>query len=498
MKVSVVLPTQKALNHRTNDKMKKSKSRNSCSQKQWEPDEIVSSCPRIESGLRLGPDAITACAFSIVHSPDYWAANEVPKNITKNDIIQKRRWLFEQLNTNDSDVDCKRCTKVVKKKYADVSFDKLGFIDLAHYSYCNLRCNYCGFTKADNFHKPVYEALDVLSVFSPEDVEFDASVDFNGGEPSLLKNIGEYLDVLRKNKIRTRLYTNAIRFSQEISEALSDGTISWLIISVDAGTPRTFLDTKLRDKYIDVIQNIGKYAAACYAPTSGRVAAKYIFTDYNCDDQDVNGFVNDMIEQSPHQIWLLHDFYDVHTAREKDTKKQNLAYAKMYTKFLKRGIKPHHFHESFLNQVREESCELLDQTKTLINNIIVDESIDLDSISAKPNLLMNSDDIVDFILNNPDQKFIFAPAGLATLSILSNIPTHTNVKGVFDISIAKTGRDFCGLQIQHYSEFFAGISDKLVVTSQYHFDSILKELNFSSLDGSMEVILIDDAKHQAL
>ena len=48
------------------------------------------------------------------------------------------------------------------------------------------------------------------------------------------------------------------------------------------------------------------------------------------------------------------------------------------------------------------------------------------------------------------------------------------------------------------SEFFAGISDKLVVTSQYHFDSILKELNFSSLDGSMEVILIDDAKHQAL
>ena len=164
------------------------------------PDQIVKSCPRIESGLRLGSEAVTACAFSIVHSPDYWAAHEVPENLTKQDLVNKRIELFQELNREGTNVSCSRCTKVQEKRYEDVSFDKLGFVDLAHYSYCNLRCDYCGFTKLDMFHKPRYEALNVLSLFSEDDVEFDASVDFNGGEPSLLKNIGEYLSFLRKNK----------------------------------------------------------------------------------------------------------------------------------------------------------------------------------------------------------------------------------------------------------------------------------------------------------
>ena len=107
-----------------------------------------------------------------------------------------------------------------------------------------------------------------MSLFSEDDVEFDASVDFNGGEPSLLKNIGEYLSFLRKNKIRTRLYSNAVQYSPEIARALEDGTVTWLIVSVDAGTSETFAH-QTADNYDAVIDNIAKYNEHCQAPKLG-------------------------------------------------------------------------------------------------------------------------------------------------------------------------------------------------------------------------------------
>ena len=67
------------------------------------PDELVKTCSRLESGLRLGPDAIRPCVFSVFESPIYWEAESVPSTITKLDIVNKRKMLFEQLNDDHSE-----------------------------------------------------------------------------------------------------------------------------------------------------------------------------------------------------------------------------------------------------------------------------------------------------------------------------------------------------------------------------------------------------------
>ena len=203
--------------------------------------------------------------FSVFESPVYWQAEDVPTFVSKKDIIAKRRELFEKLNDNHSDIACKKCLKVEQKKYEEVTFDKLGFVDVAHYSFCNLRCDYCSFTQNNAFHKAKYDGLSVLEQFSKDDVEFDASVDFNGGEPSTLPDLEAYLGFLKQRGIRTRLYTNAVIYSEAIEDALADGTISWLIISVDAGTADTFLKTKQRDHYDTVIEHMKRYSRAAVA-----------------------------------------------------------------------------------------------------------------------------------------------------------------------------------------------------------------------------------------
>jgi len=52
---------------------------------EFKPNDIVKSCERIERGLRLAFDGVKACTFSTgaMEAPNYWNANEIPKNLTK-------------------------------------------------------------------------------------------------------------------------------------------------------------------------------------------------------------------------------------------------------------------------------------------------------------------------------------------------------------------------------------------------------------------------------
>jgi hypothetical protein len=86
---------------------------------------IVKSCKRLESGLRFGPDGIRACILGAFGAPLFWTAEEASRiTITKEMIIDKRKWLFDLLNDEHSkmDIDCKHCQMVHTKRFADVDF----------------------------------------------------------------------------------------------------------------------------------------------------------------------------------------------------------------------------------------------------------------------------------------------------------------------------------------------------------------------------------------
>jgi hypothetical protein len=339
----------------------------------YAPDDLVKSCPKLESGLRFGPEGVRACQLGPFAAPVYWNADEAAVlDITKEMIVKKRQHLFEDLNDPDKDVICKKCAMAETKAFKEVDFTKLGRIDHAPRTICNLRCEFCGFTKAEKsgdlqngFVEPNYDSLAILKAFAQEDVQWDATVDFNGGETSLIKNIGAYLDYFNRMKIRVLLFTNSVLFKQEIYDGIANGAIQWVVTSIDCGTPSTYQKTKKVDAFGRVLEHVTRYAHAG-SFGKGSLAIKYIFTENNCSDNDIYGFVYAMLAIRPQKIWLTFDFTpfgvippDADDFCGFNFDRQIAAYAKMYRLFRQHGQEVVHYTEGHLAKISKPGKILL-------------------------------------------------------------------------------------------------------------------------------------------
>jgi uncharacterized Fe-S cluster-containing radical SAM superfamily protein len=347
----------------------------------YQDHDLVKTCGRLESGLRLGQEGIHACQLGQLSSPIYWSADEAARtSITKEMIVEKRKWLFELLNDGHSDISCRGCKLVRTKRYADIDFTRLGHIDLAATTICNLRCAFCGYTKRNEFHASKYDALAILREFSAEDVEWDSVVEFNGGEPALLRDMDEFLDYFASRRIRVILYTNAVEFRQSIYDRLADGSVQWVCTSLDAGTPSSFLHLKKRDHYLQVLENLARYAHAG-SQGGGMLAVKYIFCDGNCDDDDVVGFTYTMLAIRPQKIWLTFDFEplcgipgDSPDFGGYDYSRHVAAYAKMYALLKKHGMNAVHYTEGHLATCSLHGRILMERVLSEIDRYEINEA----------------------------------------------------------------------------------------------------------------------------
>jgi len=328
----------------------------------FQPDDIVKTCCKLESGLNLSIQGIRACTRGALMPHLFCTAEDVVQGrVTKEFIVAKRKEYIRMLNDDHSKMDCKRCLMVEQKRYGDIDFSRLGHVDLQHYSICNLRCSYCAYTRDDMHYPPQYDALAVLQLFSPEEVEWNAHVDFAGGEPTLLQNLEEYLAFFRTRRIRVLMYTNAVEFHQAIYDGLADGTIFMVTTSVDAGTPSTFKALRGQDKYFQVLENLSRYAVSG-SNGKGMLTVKYIFCDSNCSDDDIAGFAYTMLALRPQQVWLTFDFAPMFLRQaDHDYTKQIEAYAKLYLLLKKHGIEAFHYYKEAIATVSQEGKEIMNK-----------------------------------------------------------------------------------------------------------------------------------------
>ena len=339
----------------------------------FQPNDTVRSCRKLESGLRLGIEGIHACQLGPFSSPIFWTAKEAGKQkITKEMIAEKRRAVFKLLNDDHSDIACKSCHMVVKKKYRDVHFDRLGHIDLAASTICNLRCCFCGYTVHNSFKPAQYDALPILREYQPEDVEWDAAVDFNGGEPTLLPDLSDYITYFNSRRIRVYLYTNGVKFSRAVYDGLANGNIRWVCTSLDAGCPSTFKRVKGADAFLQVVENLTRYAHAG-SRGGGFLSVKYIFCEENCTDDDVGGFSYAMLAIRPQRVWLTFDFeplkgipHDAEDFGGYDFSKHISAYVKAYQLMEKHGLTAGHFTENHLAVIGKHGKILLERVRRAI------------------------------------------------------------------------------------------------------------------------------------
>lgn len=328
----------------------------------FHPDDIVKTCSKLVSGLNLSIKGLRACTRGALVSPIFCTVEELTTGtITKDHIIEKRKECLRMLNDGHSEMDCKSCLMVEYKRYGDIVFSQLGHVDLQHYSICNLRCTYCNYTREGEHFLPQYDALDVFRLFFAEDVLWNAHVDFAGGEPTLLENLEEYLDYFRTRRIRVLMYTNAVRFSQAIYDGLADGSLFWVTTSLDAGTPSTYQKLRGRDYYIQVLENLSRYAVAG-SKGKGMLSVKYIFCESNCSDDDVAGFAYAMLALRPQKVWLTFDFSPLYLRQaDYDYSKQIEAYAKLYILLKKHGIEAFHYYKEAIATVSQDGKEIMDQ-----------------------------------------------------------------------------------------------------------------------------------------
>jgi wyosine [tRNA(Phe)-imidazoG37] synthetase (radical SAM superfamily) len=325
------------------------------------PDDMVKTCSKLESGLFLGSDGLRSCSRGVHLPPVFCSAQEIVEGRATLDLISQRRAkLVEMLNDDHSEIDCKRCLMVERKRYGDIRFSCLGHLDVQHYTLCNLRCSYCSYARNHIHVPPQYDALAVLRLFSPEQIEWNAHVDFAGGEPTLLENLTEYLQFFASRRIRVLMHTNSVKYHQAIYDGLEDGSIYWVVTSLDAGTPSTFKKLRGADRYIRVLENLSRYAVAG-SKGKGMLAVKYIFCESNCGEDDIAGFAYAMLALRPQQVWLTFDFTPMFLHQSNhDYSTQIEAYAKLYVLLKKHGMEPFHYYKEAIATVSAEGREIMD------------------------------------------------------------------------------------------------------------------------------------------
>ena len=326
----------------------------------FRPDDIVKTCHKLESGLFMGSSGIRPCSRGALVPPVYCTTEElIHANYNLDLIVERRKQCVAMLNDDQSDIDCKRCLMVEQKRYGDISFSRLDHVDVQHYSICNLRCTYCQYTIQNWRVTPQYDALEILRQFSPEDIEWNAHVDFAGGEPTLLENLEEYLDFFRTRRIRVLMHTNGVKFHQAIYDGLADGSLYWVTVSLDAGTPSTYKQLRGGDYYLHVMENLSRYAVAG-SKGKGMLSVKYIFCDSNCGDDDIAGFAYAMLALRPQKVWLTLDFTPMFQHEwDHDYSTQIEAYAKLYLLLKKHGIEAFHYYREAIASCSTDGRDIM-------------------------------------------------------------------------------------------------------------------------------------------
>lgn len=197
------------------------------------------------------------------------------------DIIESRKRIaMEQLKPENI---CSTC----KYWKDDSSIDDYLFANpiqrliINNYRTCNLKCVYCPRINLKN--PPIYEINPILKsminrpgFFAPE----QTWLTWAGGEPSLYPkdDMLKSVELAKEANMLIRFNTNAVVYSELISETLASYRNSTIICSLDSGTREHYHKIKGKDRFNIVIKNLVKYKKAS---TIDQIYVKFIDCEEN-------------------------------------------------------------------------------------------------------------------------------------------------------------------------------------------------------------------------
>ncbi len=229
-----------------------------------EPDAYYS-CEYIEGGIVFYPTRLTACCVS--HSNGAGQPRIVDFSGGELPIEKIQAWREQTIAAHkreEFDPQCKGCPLLVKRTWGSEPSRQIHMITIAHFTHCNLRCNYCYTVLRPDLTIKAKKVYDLLAVFrqmidsrllSPQ-----AEIRFSGGEPTVLPEFEDLLDLVSAYGPRIRIYTNAVVRSAAVLRALAKRRVE-LVLGIDAGTDEVYKEVKGRSVNKQVWNNVAAYAA---------------------------------------------------------------------------------------------------------------------------------------------------------------------------------------------------------------------------------------------
>jgi pyruvate-formate lyase-activating enzyme len=165
--------------------------------------------------------------------------------------------------------DCLGCYHLFNEYYF-TNERKISEFHFTHCRLCNAKCIYC--SSAYSCGPQNYNTYPIIKdLIEKGYYKAGGEATFQGGEPTLMQNFDELVDLLISNGTTVRIHTSAIKYSKTVENALKNNFGS-VVISLDSGSKSTYKKIKQVDKFEKVCESIKNYTNA----NPNNVIIKYI------------------------------------------------------------------------------------------------------------------------------------------------------------------------------------------------------------------------------
>ena len=231
-------------------------------------DKKYKSCNLIKHGLCFFDSQVVSCCYSPVdqikgQQPPVLYNNYKGELLKKDDLFSQIKKYSDVFENGGTPYQCKGCCKIEEKNWDEEDSQYINSITVTHYSICNADCIYCSNNLSpEERTNEVYEILPVLRNLKEQNIlKKGFELHIGGDEFSIYKECDDILkEFALTDFARTFIPTNAIKYSQSIFEALNNGN-TFIIVSLDSGSKKTFKKLKRIDAFEKVIKNLEQYAS---------------------------------------------------------------------------------------------------------------------------------------------------------------------------------------------------------------------------------------------